>query len=163
MAESVFQTALSRYQSLEKRDRLALNALSTFFGLLFLVYGIWVPANDFHEARRADRDRQLNLVQYMRASEKEARAMSKSTTKGSAAGQTLLTQVSRTAQTYGIPPNRLQPEGSDGVSVWFDGVAFNELAQWMQAQANDGIMVRQISIDRHDEPGKVNARIVLRN
>jgi general secretion pathway protein M len=152
-----------RYRTLPRRDRVALNGLVVFLGLLLLYFGVWVPANDFFESERAERDRQLGLLQYMRASEPDARALAKPTTGGSSGAQPLLTQVSQTAQKHGIPPNRLQPEGNEGVSVWYDGVSFNDLVTWLEAEANEGVIVRQISIDRHGEPGKVNARIVLRN
>ena len=79
------------------------------------------------------------------------------------AGQSLITEVSGAAQLAGIKPNRLQPEGSDEVSVWFDSVPFDDLIDWI-VRLNDehGISIRVISIDRQDTPGTVNARIVLR-
>ncbi|MCB0068948.1 MAG: type II secretion system protein M, partial [Caldilineaceae bacterium] len=78
-------------------------------------------------------------------------------------GQALLSQVSQTAQRYNVKPNRLQPEGTDGVSVWFDAAPFDNLVGWLEEEARQGVIVRQISIDRQDQPGVVNARVVLRN
>jgi general secretion pathway protein M len=98
----------------------------------------------------------------MRASEKQARSV-KAETRSTGGGQSLLSQVSRIAQQIGIKPNRLQPEGSDAVSVWFDSVAFNDLVKMLrQVQSQQGIVVQQISIDKEDQPGIVRARIVLR-
>ena len=82
---------------------------------------------------------------------------------GALAGQSLLSQISSSTQGFQIKPNRLQPEGSDGVSVWFDDVNFNNLVRWLEAQAQQGITVRQISIDRDDLPGTVSARVILQN
>lgn len=149
-----------RFLELERRDRISLTGLGAFLSVLVLYYGIWNPANEFVESRRAERDRQLALIQYMRSSEQEARAASIAVSK-SPSGQSLLTQVSRSAQQYNINPNRLQPEG-DGVSVWFDAVAFNDLIRWLEAQSKQGVVIRQVAIDREDSPGIVNARIVLR-
>ncbi|MEX2327090.1 MAG: type II secretion system protein GspM, partial [Pseudomonadales bacterium] len=78
-------------------------------------------------------------------------------------GQSLLSEVSRSALEFNINPNRLQPEGTGGVSVWFDGVVFDDLMLWLQEQSAQGIYVQQVSIDRQAAAGKVNARIVLRN
>ncbi len=154
--------ALQYYYGLEHRDRIALNGLVTFFAVLFLYFGLWAPAHDYLEESREYRDRQLSLLQYMRASERRARSAASGSGQGYVAGQTLLTQVSRTAQQHQIRPNRLQPEGDDNVSVWFDRVAFNNLIGWLeQLIVQQGIDVKQISIDREDEPGRVNARLVL--
>ncbi len=162
MAIAALELARSRFKGLEPRDRVALTALVTFFGALLLYFGVWAPANSFFEERQANRDQQLRLIQYMRSTEQEVRAL---VAEGGSAqgGQNLLTEVSRSAQQYGISPNRLQPEGSDGVSVWFDGVAFNELIRWLEAQSRQGVAVRQLSIDRNELSGTVNARVVLRS
>ncbi len=159
----VLDKLTERYLQLEKTERSALKSLAGFFTLLSLYFVIWNPVNQYHNSNEVERDRQLSLVQYMRASEKEARASSQGVNRGST-GQSLLTVVSRTAQQIGIKPNRLQPEGSDAVSVWFDGVAFDDLMLMLkQIQARQGIVVQQIAIDREDQPGMVRARIVLRS
>jgi general secretion pathway protein M len=150
-----------RYAELESRDQLALRLLVVFMGGLILFFGIWMPAISFYEARGAERDRQLSLIKYMRASEQEARALG-GTSIGRPSGESVISFVSRSAQQYSINPNRLQPEGEGGASVWFDGVAFDDLVRWLQSLSESGYTVRQISIDREDEAGKVNARLVLR-
>jgi general secretion pathway protein M len=152
-----------RYGQLEAREQSALITLATFGLLLFLYFLIWNPINQYHASSGVERDRQLSLLQYLRATEKEARTSSKGVTQAPA-GQSLLTTVSRVAQQMGIKPNRLQPEGSDAVSVWFEGVAFDDLMRMLkQVRARQGIVVRQISIDREELPGMVRARIVLRS
>ena len=159
----VLDKITGRYLQLEKTERSALKALASFFTLLFLYFVIWNPVNQYHDSNEVERDRQLSVIQYMRASEKEARASSQGVNRGST-GQSLLTVVSRTAQQMGIKPNRLQPEGADAVSVWFDGVAFDDLMLMLkQIQVRQGIVVQQISLDREEQPGIVRARIVLRS
>jgi general secretion pathway protein M len=151
-----------RYVQLEQRDRIALNGLGLFFGLLFIYFALLNPMYTYHADSMAARDRQLSLIQYMRASEKQARS-AKADTRSTGSERSLLSQVSRIAQQIGIKPNRLQPEGSDAVSVWFEGVAFNDLVKMLkQVQSQQGIVVQQISIDKEDQPGVVRARIVLR-
>jgi general secretion pathway protein M len=154
---------IDRYVQLEQRDRIALNGLGLFFGLLFIYFGLLNPMYTYHADSMAARDRQLSLIQYMRASEKQARS-AKADTRSTGSERSLLSQVSRIAQQIGIKPNRLQPEGSDAVSVWFEDVAFNDLVKMLkQVQSQQGIVVQQISIDKEDQPGVVRARIVLRS
>lgn len=151
----------ARYSALEQREQVALTSLAVFFTGLFIVFGVWFPANDFFEARRADRDRQFELLQYMRSTEQEARTLGDQSPRVGG-GQDLLTQISRTAAQAGITPSRLQPEGDSGVSVFFDGVAFNDLMRWLQTQTEAGVSIRQMSVDREESAGMVKARIVLR-
>lgn len=152
---------IGAYESLEERDRKALLLLSSVLACLVLYFGIWSPVNQFHANAKSDRDRQLELIQWMRSTEKEARSSGRAQRPG-LSGQSLLTQLSRTAKSHNVTPNRLQPEGADGVSVWFDSVAFNDLIKWLQQlQKQEGVVVKQISIDGQAESGRVSARMVL--
>jgi len=158
----VIETFRARYLALESRERLAVLTLSAFFCILLFYSLIWQPLHEFQASSSEKLERQTELLQIMRASESDARA-SIGNSAAAPTGQSLLTQVSRTSQQFGIKPNRLQPEGSDAVSVWFDEVNFNDLIKWLASQSQAGMSVRQISIDREELPGKVNARIVLRS
>jgi general secretion pathway protein M len=154
---------LDQYRHLEKRERFALDGLAVFFGILVLYFAIWSPTNEYYEESKAARDRELSLIQYMRSSEKQARAAKKGSGVN-ASGKSLLTLISRAAQKEGIKPDRLQPEGSDAVSIWFNGVAFDDLINLLKhIESKEGIYVQQISIDREDQPGTVKTRIVLRS
>lgn len=163
MSNPTLVKLMEHYAQLEQRDKIALSGLGIFFSLLFIYFAILGPVNKYHADSLAARDRQLSLIQYMRASENQARSASTGS-QSATSGQSLLTRVSRVAQQIGIKPNRLQPEGSDAVSVWFDSVAFNDLVKMLKrVQSQQGIVVQQISIDREDQPGMVRARIVLRS
>lgn len=149
------------YKSLEDRDRNAVKVLSVAFISLFIYFGIWSPLNEYKTTSKKNRDRQLELIQWMRETEKVA-SVSSNAGGGQVSGQNLLTQVSRTTQKYNITPNRLQPEGENAVSVWFDSVAFNDLVKWLQQlQKQGGIDVKQISVDGQPQSGLVAVRMVL--
>ena len=152
------------YAELESRDRYALLGLSVFFGLLFIVVGIWQPAADYAARAEASRNSQRELIAWMNSTAAQARATAGTQATGRRSGQSLLTSVSRTAKAFSIKPNKLQPEGNDEVSVWFEAVAFNMLVSWLEdLQTKQGILVRQISVDKNELPGTVNARIVLKS
>lgn len=151
----------NRYQTLEVREQLAVKLLTAFFGVLFLYFGLLTPAADFRDDRLTDYERYQELLQYMRSTEAQARAA-----KGSASpaigGQNLMSSVSNSTRRFGIEPRILQPEGNNAVSVWFDAVSFALLLDWLTSVNQQGVSVRQISIDRQDAPGTVSARLVLR-
>lgn len=153
-----------RFHSLEPRDRLALVSLSIFLGLVLFYVLIWVPIGSYLDDSRADYDRQLSLLQYLKSTEDEAKAAAGSGNRRQLSGQSMLTQVTRTARAVGVNPTRMQPEGEDAVSVWFDAAPFTQIMQLIERlEKEQGIVVRQVSMDRRDQPGTVSARIVLRN
>ena len=151
----------SRYETLEVREQQAVKALVVFFGGLFLYLGVLMPATDFRDDRQSDYERYQSLIQYMRATESEARA-AKGGAVQSVSGQNLMSSVSNSTRRFGIEPRILQPEGDNAVSIWFDAVSFALLLDWLTSVNQQGISVRQISVDRQDAPGTVSARLVLR-
>lgn len=156
------QQLLERYDHLSPRDQIALKGLSVFFALLILYAGMWLPANHYFEERSLFHQKQTELHQYLLSTEKAARA-STGSSKASVGGRSILQTVSRSAQKFSLKPDRLQPEGSQGVNVMFNNVSFNTLIKWLQNLNQQGFSVRQISIERGDIPGVVTARMVLRS
>lgn len=157
-----YRKLLQEYHKLEARDRLSLQILGAFFLVIFVVYGIWQPAADYAANAEISRDKQRDLLHWMRSTEAQARAGAKNQVSGTRGGRSLITLVSATAQQVGIKPNKLQPEGSEEVSVWFESVPFNNLITWLETlQRREGVFVRQLSVDRQEQSGIVNARMVL--
>ena len=154
----------TRFGELEQRERQALVAMTLFLVAIVLYLGVWSPLNEYVERGRVDHDRYLELLGYLKSTESRARAVAGDGGKPVMGGQSLLTTVSGTAQSIDVTPSRLQPEGNDAVSVWFETVPFTKLMLWLERlESQQGVVVRQITIDRRDEPGQVSARLVLRN
>ncbi|MEO2175027.1 MAG: type II secretion system protein M [bacterium] len=160
---SWIQNLLLRYNQLESRERLAVNGLIGFVALLLIYTLIWSPANTYYDKGLQNHVRQLSTLQYLRASEQQARASLGKQSRAAVSGQSLLSTVSSSAQQSGIKPSRLQPEGNNGVSVTFSEVSFNDLIEWLESLQSQGFVVGRISIDRQEQSGKVNARITLRS
>ena len=151
-----------KYYTFDSRDRFAFNALVVFFVALFLYLFIWQSAQDFVSDAEIQRDKYRSLVEYMHATESDARAVSKKGNRTSNSGQSLVAQVNKSAQNARIELDRLQPQGDDQVSVWFEEVQFNALMQWLGQMRNSlGISVNQISAEKIEKAGRVNARLVL--
>ena len=149
----------SGFGNLEPNERTALVALGIFM-LMLLCYFTLTSAMSFYSNRLEERNRYVALVARMESTMDTARQNLGGTT-STLSGQQILNQVSRTTRQFDIKPTRLQPEGSDGVSVWFDDVAFNDLMRWLDSQSRSGISVKQMSVDREESAGTVNARVVL--
>jgi general secretion pathway protein M len=158
---SALDPYLEKFNGLENREKNALLALTMFFVALILYFAIWSPIYAYYQDSLQKRDTQFSLIQYMRASEKQARSSS-SNPKAKPQGQSLITEISNSAGQIGIKPSRMRPEGDSNVSVWFNDVVFNDLIKLLERlNERDGVGIQQISIDRQDDPGTVNARLVL--
>lgn len=151
-----------RWSAMESREQRALMGLSVFMLVVVFYLAIWVPVHDYADSARSNFDRHQTLYQYLKATEAEARSSASSPGATRPSGQSLLSVVSSVARSVSINPSRLQPEGGDSVSVWFEGVAFSQLMQWLEKlEYERGITVKQLSIEKRDQPGQVSARLVL--
>lgn len=155
---------LESYRQLEARDQSAIKMLVSFFLLLFLVFGVWQPLQQFVDDQQDLRDSNRQLIQWMRSTEKQARSVSGNSKSRAKTGQPLLTLVSRSAKAANIQPNKMQPEGSDSVSVWFESVSFNDMMRWLEKlESEQNVHVHQITVNRQQQSsGSVNARLVLK-
>ena len=152
-----------RIQELERKEKLAILALSVFLVLLTFFLVIWFPIYEYKEKRRDSYERSLDLLLYLQSTEEEARSVKVDGSKRMS-GQTLLTKVTRTAKTAGIQPSRLQPEGNDSVSIWFDSVSYRELMLFLERlQSREAIYVIQLSIDKGNQSGKISSRVTVRS
>ena len=152
-----------RIQELERKEKLAILALSVFLALLTFFLVIWFPIYESKEKRRDSYERSLDLLLYLQSTEEEARSVKVDGSKRMS-GQTLLTKVTRTAKTAGIQPSRLQPEGNDSVSIWFDSVSYRELMLFLERlESREAIYIIQLSIDKGNQSGKISSRVTVRS
>ena len=152
-----------RIQELERKEKLAILALSVFLAFLMFFLVIWLPIYEYREKQRDSYQRSLNLLLYLQSTEEEARSVKVEGSKRMS-GQTLLTKVTRTAKTAGIQPSRLQPEGNDSVSIWFDSVSYRELMLFLERlESREAIYTIQLSIDKGNQSGKISSRVTVRS
>ncbi len=152
-----------RIQELERKEKLAILALSVFLALLTFFLVIWFPIYEYKEKQRDSYERSLDLLLYLQSTEEEARSVKVDGSKRMS-GQTLLTKVTRTAKTAGIQPSRLQPEGNDSVSIWFDSVSYRELMLFLERlESREAIYIIQLSIDKGNQSGKISSRVTVRS
>ena len=154
---------LEKYYTLPGRDRVMITVLTVFLTVVFIYFLVWAPIEDYRQQGLEDRNRNLELLEMMRRTETQARQNTTSK-HPSTTGKSLLSIVSREAQRLNIKANRLQPEGQNAVSLWFDNIPFNDLLGLLEkVQSEHGISVEQIVIDRGENGGSVRARLVLKS
>ena len=150
-----------RFDALQSSEQRAVTILGVFAVVVVIYLGVWAPASDWRVIAEQERDSQFETLSMMKETESQARAVARERPIETAEGS-LLSIVSSSTQEQGINPNRLQPEGENAVSLWFDDVAFSSVMQLLERMgAIPGLEVQQLVIDGSEEPGKVRARIVL--
>ena len=159
--QSAMAPLKERFDALQSSEQRAVTILGVFAVVVVTYLGIWAPASDWRVIAEQARDRQFDTLSMMKETESQARAAARERPAETAEGS-LLSLVSSSAQAQGINPNRLQPEGENAVSLWFDNVAFSSVMELLERMAAiPGVEVQQLVIDGSEEPGQVRARIVL--
>ena len=129
--QSAMAPLKERFDALQSTEQRAVMILGVFVVGVVIYLGIWTPASDWRISAEQDRDRQFETLSMMKETEGQARAAAKDRPSETAEGS-LLSLVSSSAQRQGINPNRLQPEGDNAVSLWFDDVAFSSVMQLLE-------------------------------
>lgn len=148
------------FDSLQKSEQRAVLLLAAFLVFVVGYLSLWVPVADWQTEAARDRDRHFETLSMMRETEAQAKLSAQGVVLEM--GGSLLSVISGAAQEQGLNPNRLQPEGEDTVSLWFDEVAFAEIMRLLEKTAQiPGLQIQQLVIDRSDKPGTVRARVVI--
>jgi general secretion pathway protein M len=163
IVEGARESAAGRwFDGLAERDRRVVVALAIVVSIAIGFTFIWLPIHDWSVAAQERQQEQTALLDWMHANEAAARAAGANGGGSKAAGQgSLLTLVANSAAEAGIQLTRVQPEAS-GVSVMLQNQSFSEVLRWLSKMVEQHqVTIRQVSIDRQNAPGIVNARVTL--
>jgi len=154
-----------RYDQLPMRDRRALQGLTVAIVLALLYVLIWLPISDFRDNAMAEAERAEDRLAWIQSREAQLRqiaAAGDSSRGADLGGGDFLTTVTNSAQNAGLSLQRFEPSGSSSMRIWLEGVAFDELIQWLSHLRSEyGVAVDQAGLERTGDPGRVNARLTL--
>jgi len=155
------------WQEQSPRDRRILRIGSVFAGIALIYLLLWQPLHQQRDKYRQQITDQRQLLQWMQQRSIEAKALMKQpdgrnhqAIKGS-----LLSLVDKEARRAGLGKGlkRVEPAGSDQVRLWFDAVEFNRLVTWLGSLEDKyGTRIESAVIDRTENVGQVNARLVIK-
>lgn len=153
-----------QYEMISARDRLMLNGLALFLGVVIGYFVLLAPAFNAVEKAQQNLAAKQELLSWMKSNEHRAKSVNK-TSKGTGRrpGQSLLALINQTSGRHQVVLKRYEPDGSDKLRVWVEDVPFNSLMRWLnnlQSKYNVGVL--NISIDSQKEPGIINAKVVLK-
>jgi general secretion pathway protein M len=134
--------------------------------LCLLIYAaIWLPFSHSVERLSAQVSDQRALETWMhQAATQVAQLRGTGSAVGRSDGRSLLALVDQTAKQsqLGSAIRRVEPDGEGKARIHLEQAAFDDIITWLeQLSVKYGIHVDEITVDRLDRPGLVNARVSL--
>lgn len=156
------------WQSLAANERRLLRLGAVAAALLLGWALIWHPLAAKRVELRQNVENQRRDLAYVRlgAAEVEREHVAGTRSRADRQGKSLLALADATARGGGLENalKRVEPVGAHSVRVTFDGANFDALVRWIEELSrNDGIEAVDLSADRADGIGLVNARVTLQD
>jgi Type II secretory pathway, component PulM len=153
----------TRYQALAPREQRLLALGGAVAALALLYYALWHPVGAWRQnatdSQQQARDLAVQIAELAPLAERAQRDR----TAGGAQGS-LLSVVDQATRNGKLPkpPARMQPDGEKRVRLWFDGVPFEAVLQWLdQLDRSDHVRVASAQFERKSKPGEVDLRLAL--
>lgn len=156
------------WRTLATQERRVLVAGAIAAALLLGWAFAWHPLAQRRDDLRQQVANGRTALAYVRAgaAQVEGRHATAKRAGGERAGRSLLALADATARSGGLGDalKRVEPAGPASVKVGFEAVRFDALATWIEALAGDyGIEATDLSVDRAEGSGLVNARVTLQD
>lgn len=149
------------FGTLQRRERIVLLAGGAV-GVLILAWSLaWSPLRN----ATLDMDVRVAEKHSILADARRLQVPGAPLVPSVAPGESLVLVVDQTHRAHGLGGtlSRNQPDGEDGIRVTFQRVPFAQLVSWLGAlQQGHGIVVISANLDGTQQPGLVNASLVLR-
>ena len=154
------------WETLSARERLlVIGGLGLTLALLGYAL-VWEPFRTSHrQLQQRVAEQRVDLIWMRQAAREVKRLSGNAGTSPTRDGRSLLTLVDQTARAAGLASalKRVAPQGEDKLSAQLDGVEFDKLIPWLGTLEHDHrIAIVNLSIDRANATGLVNARVILR-
>lgn len=153
------------FSSMTTRERQMV--LSAFVVIvLFVIYQSWTSFTNHIEKLQHRVDNQQQIFDWMQQAAREVKLLRGTESVGETpkGKQLLLGLIDRTAKQNKLASSlqKVQPEGQQGVRVWMEKAAFNNVVTWLDTlQYKHGLVVTDVSLDGQDVTGVVNVRALL--
>lgn len=156
------------WNGLAARERRMLTIGAALTAVLLGWALVWHPLASRRVELQNDLDNQRNELAYVRAGagEIERQRATGARAGGQRAGKSLLALADATARSGGLGNalKRVEPAGAKSVKVSFESARFDALVTWIEGlSAAYGVEAVDLSADRADGIGLVNARVTLQD
>jgi len=156
------EPARARWNALGRRDRRMALALAGLLGAALFYLLVWSPVESGlarARARLVSAQAQLARVQEQAALVASVRAAPRVALPPNPAAA-----VAQAADRHGLRGQLkgVDAEGANGVRVQIEDAPFQALMAWLVELQQTGLRAENATLERHANPGSVNARLLLR-
>ncbi len=157
------EPARARWNALGARERRVASVLAGFLGAALFYLLVWSPVESGlarARVRLASVQAQLARVQEQAAAVASVRAAPRVTLPAN-----LVAALGQAADRHGLREQlkRVDAEGASAVRVQVEDASFQSLVAWLvELQQQLGLRAESATLERHANPGNVNARLLLR-
>jgi general secretion pathway protein M len=153
------------FLGLEPRERMLVAGGAVVLVLLLLYLLIVEPVASRYSALRDGVAEQRKTLVWMQQAAQQVQALKRSAPGGGGGlgGRSLLAVVDQSARSAGLGDaiKRIEPDGTKGVKVWLEGVAFDPMILWLgKLTRTYQIETSLITIEPQGN-GRVHARLTL--
>lgn len=132
--------------------------------LFYLI--VWEPVHLGLQAEQQKKQSQTEILLWMQQAAGEVNTLRSSGAQGSIRDKNKPTTlvIEQTLKNAGLKTslNKLESSGKNGARVILNEAPFNQILVWLNTLAtHNGIQVVSANIERHDSPGRVNARLTF--
>lgn len=152
------------WQQMSERERRMVSAMVLVVAATLYYLLIWEPITSRSAMLEQRITAQSETLAWMQHASQQIRAQGRSATSRRADNLSLISSINQAVNQHGLSKEieRIQPDGSSRVRVWFREVSFQQLVRWLHSvQNSSGARVAMLVVDAGDEGGRVSARIEL--
>lgn len=148
----------------QREQKMVLSAFVVI--VIFIIYSLWTSFTIHVENLQHRVNNQQSIQSWMQQAANEVKQLRGSGVTGARpkGKQLLLGLIDRSAKQnkLGNSLQKVQPEGEQGVRVWLEKAAFDNIVTWLDnLQFKHGLVITDISIDSQEVTGTVNARVLI--
>ncbi|WP_066964357.1 type II secretion system protein GspM [Microbulbifer sp. Q7] len=150
-----------KWVALPPSDQRALAMLALFLGAIFIVFGLFKPAQAYFDNARAEAQQSRELVTWIEQQRPQLERVQRNMGGQSQAQGTLLQRVTAAANNHKVTIKRFEPEGDGRIRLWIDEARYQDLQPWLNTLLQQRFIIRSVSVDALGEEGMVSARLTL--
>lgn len=154
------------FDGLDPKERRTVIIGAAVLLVMSLYFLGWEPfINKLHDLQQSTQRKQADLA-WMQQAAKEVKILNASSARSAKpdSGQSLLGVIDTTAKSRRLSGavKRVQPEGDAKARVWLENAQFDIVVRWLEElQIRRGVVVESSIIEKLNEAGLINARIVF--
>ncbi|NHZ69900.1 MAG: hypothetical protein GWP20_01560 [Thermotogales bacterium] len=153
------------FAGLDPRERQLVSGGAVLLLLLLLYTMIWEPIASSYSALQEDVAEQKQTLAWMQQTSAQIKGLQGSGAGGARGlgGRSLLSVVDQSARSGGLGDSikRIEPDGSKGVKMWLEGVAFDPMILWLGELTRTYQVETSLITIEPQGGGRVNARLTL--